>query len=104
MPRRPPLGRMPRAGANGVVLVTRWCAIRVVCSWPWSARFRQRLRTYWWLWAAIVVAVVILNEVVDRKVAGDENGHPGGDLLIAIAVVLIVAAVWEFATRASRRT
>jgi|KBSMisStaDraftv2_1062788.scaffolds.fasta_scaffold449730_1 4-amino-4-deoxy-L-arabinose transferase-like glycosyltransferase len=69
-----------------------------------AARFRQRLRTYWWLWAAIVVAVVILNEVVDRRVAGDEHGHPGGDLLIAIAVVLIVAAVWEFATRASRRT
>ena len=103
MPRRPPLGRMPRAGATGVVLVTRWCdqgrmLLAVV------RRFRQRLRTYWWLWAAIVVAVVILNEVVDRKVAGDENGHPGGDLLIAIAVVLIVAAVWEFATRASRRT
>jgi hypothetical protein len=55
------------------------------------------------LWVAIVVAVVILNEVFDRKVAGDKNGHPGGDLLIAIAVVLIIAAVWEFATRSSRR-
>ena len=101
MPRRPPLERMPRAGATGVVLVTgdqgRMLSAVV-------RRFRQRLRTYWWLWAAIVVAVVILNEVFDRKVAGDENGHPGGDLLIAIAVVLIVAAVWEFATRASRRT
>ena len=66
-------------------------------------RFRQRLPTYWWLWAAIVVAVVILSEVFDRKVAGDQNGHPGGDLLIAIAIVLIIAAVWDFATRASRR-
>jgi uncharacterized membrane protein YhaH (DUF805 family) len=68
-----------------------------------GTRFRQRLRTYWWLWVAIVVAVVILNEVFDRKMAGDKNGHPGGDLLIAIAVVLIIAAVWEFATRSSRR-
>jgi len=99
VPRRPPLGRMPRAGATGVVLVRSGSYAPAVVR-----RFRQRLRTYWWLWAAIVVAVVILNEVFDRKVAGDENGHPGGDLLIAIAVVLIVAAVWEFATRASRRT
>jgi 4-amino-4-deoxy-L-arabinose transferase-like glycosyltransferase len=90
---------MPRAGATGVVLVRSGSYAPAVVR-----RFRQRLRTYWWLWAAIVVAVVILNEVFDRKVAGDENGHPGGDLLIAIAVVLIVAAVWEFATRASRRT
>ena len=66
-------------------------------------RFRQRRRTYWWLWAAIVVAVVILSEVFDRKVAGDQNGHRGGDLLIAIAIVLIIAAVWDFATRTSRR-
>jgi hypothetical protein len=44
-----------------------------------------------------------LSEVFDRKVAGDQNGHRGGDLLIAIAIVLIIAAVWDFATRTSRR-
>ena len=70
VPRRPPLGRMPRAGATGVVLVRSGSYAPAVVR-----RFRQRLRTYWWLWAAIVVAVVILNEVF-----------------------------WEFATRASRRT
>jgi hypothetical protein len=41
-------------------------------------RIRERLRTYWWLWVAIVVAAVILNELFDRNVAGDKKGHPGG--------------------------
>jgi uncharacterized membrane protein YhaH (DUF805 family) len=65
-------------------------------------RYRQRLRAYWWLWVLIVVAAVVLNEVFDRVVAGDKNGHPAGDVLVAIVVVLIVAAVWDFATRKSR--
>ena len=52
----------------------------------------------------IVVAVVILNELFDRKVAGDKNGHPGGDVLVAIVVVVIVAVVWDFvAVRRSRQ-
>jgi uncharacterized membrane protein YhaH (DUF805 family) len=68
-----------------------------------ARRFRERLRAYWWLWVLIVVAVVILNEVFDRKVAGDKNGHPGGDVLVAIVVVLIVLAVWDLASRTSRR-
>ena len=67
-------------------------------------RFRERLRTYWWVWVAIVVAVVMLNELFDRTVAGDKNGHPGGDVFVAILVVLIVFGVWEFlAARRSRR-
>jgi len=67
-------------------------------------RFRQRLRGFWWLWVLIVVVAVILNEVFDRTVAGDKNGHPAGDVLvaIAIAIVLIVSAIWDFATRRSR--
>jgi uncharacterized membrane protein YhaH (DUF805 family) len=66
-------------------------------------RIRERLRTYWWVWVAIAVAAVILNELFDRKVAGDKNGHPGGDVLVAIAVVLIAIGVWEFvAARRSR--
>ena len=65
-------------------------------------RFRQRLRHYWWLWVLIVVAVVALNEAFDRVVAGDKHGHPGGDVMVAIVVVLIVSAVWDFATRKSR--
>jgi uncharacterized membrane protein YhaH (DUF805 family) len=72
--------------------------IRVVGQRSW-----QRLRAYWWLWLLIAVTVVILNEVFDRKVAGDENGHPGGDLLVTVVIVLLVLAVWEFATRKSRR-
>jgi hypothetical protein len=65
-------------------------------------RFGQRLRDYWWLWVLIVVAAVTLNEVLDRTVAGDKHGHPAGDVLIAIVVVLIVSAVWDFATRKAR--
>lgn len=65
-------------------------------------RFRQRLRDYWWLWLLIVVAAVALNEVFDRDVAGDKNGHPAGDVLVAIVVVVIVSAIWDFATRRSR--
>jgi uncharacterized membrane protein YhaH (DUF805 family) len=63
-----------------------------------------RLRSYWWLWVAIVVAVVILNELFDRKVAGDKNGHPAGDVLVAIVVVLIALALWDIvAARRSRK-
>lgn len=66
-------------------------------------RFRGRLRAYWWVWLAIVVAVVILNELFDREVAGDKNGHPAGDVLVAIVVVLIVAVAWDVvAARRSR--
>ena len=49
----------------------------------------------------IVVAAVTLNEVFDRTVAGDKNGHPAGDVLVAIAVVVIVSVGWDF-TRKSR--
>ena len=50
----------------------------------------------------IIVVAVTLNEVFDRAVAGDKNGHPAGDVLVAIVIVLIVFAVWDFATRKSR--
>jgi uncharacterized membrane protein YhaH (DUF805 family) len=67
-------------------------------------RFRGRLRAYWWVWVTIVIAAVILNELFDRKVAGDKNGHPVGDVLVAIVLVLIVAVVWDFlAARRSRQ-
>ena len=69
---------------------------------PVVKRSRQRLRAYWWLWVLIVVVVVALNETFDRSVAGDQNGHPGGDVLVAIVVALIVLAAWDFATRKSR--
>jgi uncharacterized membrane protein YhaH (DUF805 family) len=65
-------------------------------------RLLQRLRAYWWLWLSILVVAVALNEVFDRAVAGDKNGHPAGDVLVAIVIVLIVFAVWDFATRKSR--
>jgi len=63
----------------------------------------DRLRRYWWLWVLIAVAAVALNEVFDRAVAGDANGHPAGDLLVAIVVVVIVLAVWDLVTRSARR-
>ena len=50
----------------------------------------------------IFVLAVILNEVFDRTVAGDKNGHPAGDVLVALVVVVIVSAIWDFATRRSR--
>jgi hypothetical protein len=57
------------------------------------------------MWAAIAVAAVILNELFDRKVAGDKNGHPAGDVLVTVLVVLIVAGAWDLvAARRSRRT
>ena len=54
------------------------------------------------MWALIVVAAVILNEVFDREVAGDKNGHPAGDILVSIVAVLIVLMVWDLVTRKSR--
>jgi hypothetical protein len=51
----------------------------------------------------IVGGVVVLNEVFDRKVAGDKSGHPAGDVLVAIVVVVIVLAVWDLVTRRPRR-
>ena len=67
---------------------------------PVRRRMYQRFRTYWWLWLLLAVVVVIVNEIVDRAVAGDKNGHPGGDVLLAVVIVLLVALVWE--TLASR--
>ena len=65
-------------------------------------RWRLRFLNYWWLWVLIVVAAVALNEVFDRAGAGDKNGHPAGDVLVAIVVVVIVSAIWDIATRKSR--
>jgi uncharacterized membrane protein YhaH (DUF805 family) len=67
-----------------------------------TKRFRERLRAYWWLWALIIAAAVILNEVFDREVAGDKSGHPAGDLFVAVVVVVIVLVVWDLVTRKPR--
>jgi len=70
-----------------------------------AKRLRDRIRGYWWVCLAIVVAAVILNELFDREVAGDKNGHPGGDVFVAIVALLIILVVWDFvAVRRSRRT
>ena len=70
-----------------------------------AQRLRNRLRGYWWVCLAIVVAAVILNELFDREVAGDKNGHPGGDVLVAIVALVIILVAWDFvAVRRSRRT
>jgi len=68
-------------------------------------RLRNRVRGYWWVCLAIVVAAIVVNELFDREVAGDKNGHPGGDVLVAIVVLLLILVVWDFvAVRRSRRT
>ena len=67
-------------------------------------RVSGRLRTYWWVWLVTAVVVGVANELFDRKVAGDEKGHPVGDILVAILVILIAVTVWELlAARTSRR-
>jgi len=46
---------------------------------------------------------VVVNEVLDRKVAGDKSGHPAGDVLVAVVVVVITLAAWDLMTRSQRR-
>jgi uncharacterized membrane protein YhaH (DUF805 family) len=62
----------------------------------------ERFRSYWWLWLLLAVVVAILNELFDRTVAGDKNGHPGGDILVAVVIVLLVALVWEILANRGR--
>jgi uncharacterized membrane protein YhaH (DUF805 family) len=62
----------------------------------------DRFRSYWWLWLLLTVVVMILNELFDRKVAGDKGGHQGGDALVAIVIVLLAALVWEALTNRGR--
>jgi uncharacterized membrane protein YhaH (DUF805 family) len=70
-----------------------------------AQRIRNRLRGYWWVCLAIVVVAVILNELFDRDVAGDKNGHPGGDVLVAVVILLVILVVWDLvAVRRSRPT
>jgi uncharacterized membrane protein YhaH (DUF805 family) len=65
---------------------------------------RQRLVKYWWVWLIIAVIAVVGNEFFDRDVAGDKNGHPFGDFLVAVVIVGIVFYVSAFvARRRSRR-
>ena len=60
---------------------------------------RQRLVKYWWIWLAIAVAAVVGNEFFDRDVAGDKNGHPFGDFLVAVVLVGIVFYASAFVGR-----
>jgi uncharacterized membrane protein YhaH (DUF805 family) len=60
---------------------------------------------YWWVWLAIAVVAVVGNEFFDRDVAGNKNGHPFGDFLVALVLVAIVFYVSGFvARRRSRQT
>ena len=68
-------------------------------------RVRQRLVAYWWVWLPIAVIAVVGNELVDRDLAGDKNGHPLGDFVIAVVIMGIVFYVSGFvARRRSRQT
>ena len=61
---------------------------------------RQRLVKYWWVWLTIAVIAVVGNEFFDRDVAGDKNGHPAGDFLVALVLVAVVFyASWFVARR-----
>jgi hypothetical protein len=63
---------------------------------------RKRLMDYWWLWLAVAVVAIIANEAIDPETSS--GGHPAADILIAIAIVVISAFVWELvARRKSRR-
>jgi|GEM_PF-2309494 cation transport ATPase len=64
---------------------------------------RERLVKYWWIWLAIAVVAVIGNEFFDRDVAGDKNGHPFGDFLVAIVLVGIVFYASAFVGRRKAR-
>jgi hypothetical protein len=64
---------------------------------------RERLAKQWWIWLAILVLAVIGNELFDRKVAADKNGHPGGDLLVALVLVAIVYSGSAFVGRRRAR-
>jgi hypothetical protein len=62
------------------------------------------LLRYWWVWLTIAAIAVVANEFFDRDVAGDKNGHPFGDFLVAVVLVGIVFyASWFVGRRKSRR-
>jgi len=58
---------------------------------------------HWWVWLTIAVFAVVANEFFDRDVAGDKNGHPLGDFLVAIVLVGIVFYVSGFVARRRSR-
>ena len=60
---------------------------------------RRRLAKHWGIWLSIAVAAVIANEFVDRDLAGDKNGHPFGDFLVALVLVAIVYCGSAFVDR-----
>jgi uncharacterized membrane protein len=64
---------------------------------------RHRLVKYWWVWLTIAVIAVVGNELFDRDVAGNKNGHPLGDVLVAIVIVGIVFYVSGFVARRNSR-
>jgi len=62
---------------------------------------RKRLLDYWWLWLGVAVLAIAANEAIDR---GTNSGsHPAADILIAVAIVVIAAFVWESVERRKSR-
>jgi hypothetical protein len=57
------------------------------------------LTRHWWVWLVIAVIAVVGNELIDRKVAGDKNGHPFGDFLVALVLVGVAVYVSGFLAR-----
>ena len=58
---------------------------------------------YWWVWLTIAVIAVVGNEFFDRDVAGDKQGHPFGDFLVAVVLVGIVFYASAFVARRRSR-
>jgi hypothetical protein len=48
---------------------------------------RTHLRTHWWVWLLIAVAVVAANEIVDR--VGFDQSHWPADILLAVLAVSV---------------
>ncbi len=49
---------------------------------------RQHLVSHWRVWLLIVVAVVVVNEVVDRNFF-DHREHIDGDFVLAVLVLVV---------------
>jgi len=74
-----------------------------LASRDYAADMRQHLTSHWRVWLLIALAVVVVNEVVDRNFF-DHREHIDGDFVLAV-LVLVVAFFGSYlvARRGPRR-
>jgi len=53
---------------------------------------RRHLVTHWRIWVAIAVAVIVVNELVDRNFF-DHHEHIDGDFILTVLVLLITISI-----------